>query len=129
MSSIIDFINKYKNSNPTGWRKWLIGSVVALLVVGMGVFFGVREYLRRTSLARLKHERDVLLERARQELVDKKLAVTQGAKETHTLAANAALARAAVIDQQIETLQNDHADNIAIINNINSWKDVDEHIK
>lgn len=127
--SLIDFVNNYRKTNPTGWRKWLYGSLAAVAVLILIISFSISGYLKQRAIAKLKHERDVLQEEARQHEVDATLAVTEASKEEHKAAAAAAQANSDVLEQQATALTLEHATSLQVINAIRTWGDVDAHVK
>jgi ABC-type transport system involved in cytochrome bd biosynthesis fused ATPase/permease subunit len=129
MNTLIEFVQNYRKENPTGWRKWIIGSVVALITLIVLTVFFVRESMRQREIAELKHSRDTLQETLRRNEIDVKSDTLQGQQETHKTAAEAALNRAAELDQKIQTLEAEHEANTALISALKSWEAVDAHVR
>jgi flagellar biosynthesis/type III secretory pathway M-ring protein FliF/YscJ len=129
MDDLIKFVEDYKKSNPTGWRKWIFGTIAAIVLLFIAVVFFAREILRQKSIADLKHERDVLQEDARRRAADASLEKLEEKKAEHTRAAEAAQRRAAELARQVEILEAEHKKNLDLIDSLRSWDDVDAHIR
>jgi uncharacterized membrane protein YcjF (UPF0283 family) len=129
MNTLLDFVRNYRKQNPSGWRKWIIGSVVALITFVVLTVFFVRESMRQRELAELKHTRDTLRETIRRNETDVKVDALSGEQATHTEEATAALARASEISQKIETLEAEHKVNLDLIASLSSWEDVDAKVR
>lgn len=129
MNKVVDFIKKYKESNPSGWRKWIIGSIVVVLTLVVVAGFAISAALRGRELARLKHERDVAKEEVHRAQVNMTLAKQKEEAERHEAAADQARARAEEIEEQIKVLQEEHSASESLIDSIRSWDDVDRLVK
>jgi uncharacterized membrane protein YcjF (UPF0283 family) len=129
MNTLLEFVRNYRKQNPSGWRKWIIGSVVALITFVVLTVFFVRESMRQREIAELKHTRDTLREAIRRNETDVKVDALSGEQATHTEEATAALARASEISQKIETLEAEHKVNLDLIASLSSWEDVDAKVR
>jgi flagellar biosynthesis/type III secretory pathway M-ring protein FliF/YscJ len=129
MDQLIKFVEDYKASNPTGWRKWVFGSLAVLAVLLIVLVFTVRETLRQKEIAALKHERDMLQIRAHQQTVDSEIESLETKKAEHVKAADAAQRRANELSRRVDMLEAQHQQNLEIINSIRSWDDVDARIR
>lgn len=129
MNDIVAYIKKYQSENPTGWRKWVIGAVVAILVVVVVAVYAIQATLRGRELARLQSERDRAKEALHRAEVDKKLAANETEAAHHEMAAEVALSRVEEIETEIKQLESTHETNQAVINSIRSWDDVDKKVK
>ena len=128
MQALIDFVENYKKSNPNGWRKWLFGSIAVSIVIVLVLVYSVREGLRQREVARLRHERDMLQQQVHQNVVDAQLGDLNEAQQAHVAAAEEATQRAAALDKRAELLEAQHKANVALINSLKSWDDVDAHV-
>lgn len=128
MDKLIKFVEDYKQSNPTGWRKWVYGTIAVLVIASLVLVFFIRESLRQKELGNLKHERDVLQEEARQATVNASLTVLEDKKTEHLQAAEAAQRRAEEVTRQVEILEAEHKKNSDLINSLRSWDDVDARV-
>ncbi len=129
MNQLVDFIKKYKESNPSGWRKWIIGSVVAILTLVVIGVFAFQAAMRGRELARLQHERDMAKEEVHRAQVNMTLAKQKEEAERHEAAADAAMDRVADVEEQIKELENQHSASESLIDSIRSWDDVDRLVK
>lgn len=128
MESLIAFVENYKKSNPSGWRKWILGSVAVVVILVVILVYSVRETLRQREIARLRHERDMLHEQIQNQTVNTQLDGLSDAQSQHQAAAHNAMQQAAAIDAQLESLEAQHKKNIELINSIKSWDDVDARV-
>ena len=128
MDSLIEFVENYKKSNPSGWRKWIFGSIAVIIVLVIVFVYSIREALRQREIARLRHERDLLEEQARQQPVNTQLAGLAEEQGDHTTAAQEATQRAAELSRKAELLEVEHQRNLDLINSIKSWDEVDARI-
>ena len=128
MNEIVEYIKKYRAENPTGWRKWTIGVLVAILTVVVIAAFAIQAALRGKELARLQTERDAAKEAKHRAEVDQKLAKNEEEAAKHEAAADLALARVQAIEEEIHQLQDQHKLNESIIDSIRSWDDVDKKV-
>jgi len=129
MNYIIDLINKYRKSNPTGWKKWIIGTIVAVLTAAVIAVFSLRMKQRSDTIVRLQHEKDALQAEVRSAVVNSTLEdLTQKQKDAIAAAARAS-SRVEEIDSKLLELRNVHSSNRDIINGLRSWSDVDEKIQ
>jgi hypothetical protein len=128
MESLIEFVENYKKSNPSGWRKWVLGSVAVVVILVVILVYSVRETLRQREIARLRHERDMLHEQIQNQTVNTQLDVLSDAQSQHQAAAQNAMQQAAAIDAQLESLEAQHKKNVELINSIKSWDDVDARV-
>lgn len=129
MNSIIAFIDKYRKSNPTGWRKWILGSIVTVLVVVVLTVYSVLMKQRSSEIMRLQHEKDVLQAEVRSAVVNSTLDdLTEKQKLAVESAARASV-RVEEINDKLSELRNTHSSNRDIINSLRSWSDVDAKIK
>lgn len=128
MNDIVEYIKKYRAENPTGWRKWIIGSIVALLTVVVIIGFALQEAQRSQELARLQTERDIAKEAKHRAEVNQKLAENEAEAAQHEAAADLALERVQVIEEEIKQLETQHELNKSILNSIRSWEDVDKKV-
>lgn len=129
MNKVVEYINKYKQENPSGWRKWIIGSVIAVLTLVVIAVFAFQAAMRGRELARLQHERDVAKEDLHQAQIDAQLAANKAEAANHNIAASAALARVVALEDEISVLEDEHNYNESLINSIRSWDDVDRLVK
>lgn len=129
MTSLLSFIAKYKSSNPAGWRKWVLGTLAVLSSLAVVGVYYVREFLRNRELARLQHERDVLESEARQHTVDAALTAAKEDRVAHVTAATDALQQAGEVARQIDVLEKEHSDSRSVIASLQTWSDVDAHVK
>lgn len=129
MNSIIDFVQKYRKENPTGWRKWVFGSVAAIVTFTFVAVFVIRESLRQREIADLNYQISVLREEAAKNTVDAQIADLAEQQEAHTAAAEHALEQAAELAQRVESLKSEHKANSDLIASLRSWDDVDARIR
>lgn len=129
MNKLIAFVEHYKTSNPSGWRKVVYGLAAGCALVVLAIVFFVRENLRQREIARLNHEVAVLEQQAATHQTNATLSVLETDKAEHVAAANAAKDRADQIKNTVATMQEQHASNVAVINSIRSWSDVDAHVR
>ena len=127
--TLVKFIQNYKNSNPSGFKKWTVGIVVvvALIIVSLVLFY--KSYVHTTRLVDLQHEHDVLQEQARESATNATLAHQQEEREAHSAAAQAALNQAQEIAHQMSQLEVTHQTNEELIESLHNWSDVDKHVK
>lgn len=128
MSKVLDFINAYRSSNPTGWRNWLIGIAVSLVTLSLGMVFAIRTYFSQREIAKLKHERDVLIEKAHKSHVDVSLSASRAERDQHERLATEALKRAAEAHRKVIVIEYDNATAINKINKLKSWADMDAFV-
>ena len=121
MQTFIDFVENYKKSNPSGWRKWLFGSIAVAIVLMLVLVYSIREGLRQREVARLRHERDMLQQQVHQNAVDTQLGDLNETQQAHVTAAEEAIQRAEALDQRAELLEAQHKSNMALINSLKSW--------
>ena len=129
MNKVVEFIHKYKQENPSGWKKWIFGSLAALGTLLVIVVFAIRSAFRAKEMAKLAHERDVAKEEARQALVNACLETERKAQQKHLNRANTALNRRIQLDKKLRVLTDEHERNTAVIDSIRSWDDVDRIVK
>lgn len=129
MNDIVAFIQKYQAENPTGWRKWIIGSVVTVLILVVVAVAAFQATQRGKELARLHSERDRAKEAAHRNQVNTKLAKNKEEAAIHEAEANRSLALAESLENEIKQLESQHETNQAVINSIRSWEDVDKRVK
>lgn len=129
MNSIIEFVQKYRKENPTGWRKWVFGTVVGLVTFVFIAVFVIRESLRQKEIADLNHEIGVLREQAAKNTVDAQISEHAEQQEAHTAAAEHALEQAAELSKRVESLQAEHKANSDLIASLKSWEDVDARVR
>lgn len=129
MTKIVDYIQNYKASNPTGWRKWIIGFLVFVLTILVIAMFAFQATRRGRELARLYGERDRAKEELHKSNLDRKLAKNSIDRKHHAKKAEAALQKAAEIETEIQQIESDHKRNQDVINSISSWDDVDKKVK
>ena len=128
MQTFIDFVENYKKSNPSGWRKWLFGSIAVGIVLVLVLVYSIREGLRQREIAKLRHERDMLEQQVHQNAVDTQLGDLNETQQAHVTAAEEAIQRAEALDQRAELLEAQHKSNMALINSLKSWDDVDARV-
>ena len=129
MDKVIDYIKNYREENPTGWRKWIFGTVVAaltLLVVGVLAFQAAQRAKELSSLQVQRDQARMALQKAE---IDRKLAATAADRTRHELAAHEAMVAQEVLSSQIERLEREHKTSEEVINSIRSWEDVDRVVK
>lgn len=129
MEQLIKFVEDYKAANPTGWRKWIFGFLAVLAILLVIVVFSVREALRQSEIATLKHQRDMLQAQADRRTVDAEIESLEDKKAEHVKAADSAQRRANELSRQVDVLEAQNQKNIEIINSIRSWDDVDARIR
>lgn len=129
MNQLLEWIDEYKKSNPTGWRKWIGGFFVVLVTVVAAAIWAITASARGSQIAGLEAQRDASQEAVRQATTNQQLATDADAQRVHAAAAEAARQQAVVVQQQIQTLQDQHARNTQIIQGIGSWSDVDSKVK
>lgn len=129
MRDIVAYIQDFRDSNPTGWRKWIVGSLVFVLTVVVITVLVIRETQRGKELAKLYGERDKAKEELHRSKLDQKLSKNAEDKARHAELAEAALQRAAEIEEQIQQIEDLHKKNIAVIDSIKSWEDVDKRVR
>lgn len=129
MNEIIDYIKKYRESNPSGWRRWTIGVLVALLALIVGVVLAFRAVQHEKQIAELKYERDLLVHEATQAEVEAKLSSSKEEQAHHEQVATEALRQVGVIEEQIAHIEDQHTANQNVINSIHSWDDVDNKVR
>ncbi|NJL54369.1 hypothetical protein HC928_03660 [bacterium] len=127
--SLLDKINEYKQRNPTGWRRWLVGILVGAVSLSLLVVFYLRTIGKSNEIAKLKHERDVALERHKRAELDAKLSANKTEIEGHKIAAEDALIRAEALEARIEEIEAQHLARRSIIDSIRSWEDVDAKVR
>lgn len=129
MNSIIEFVQKYRKENPTGWRKWVFGSVVAIVTFVFVAVFVIRESLRQREIADLNHQISVLREEAAKNTADAQISDLTEQQEAHTAAAEHALEQAAELKNRVESLEAEHKANSDLIASLRSWEDIDARIR
>lgn len=129
MNQLLEWIDEYKKTNPTGWRKWIGGFFVILLAVIAAAIWVVTASARGHQIAGLEAQRDASQEAVRQAETNQRLAQDAQAQQQHAEAAAAARQQAEAIQQQLQTLQDQHDRNTQIIQGIGSWADVDSKVK
>lgn len=129
MNEIVEYIKKHKESNPEGWRKWIIGAVVVVLTLLVIAVFAFRAAQHGKQVAALKHERDKLINEAIQSEVEAKLVASKEEQARHEQVATEALRQVDEIEEQITRLEDQHAANQNVINSIRSWDDVDNKVR
>lgn len=129
MEDLVNFIQKYKTVNLTGWRKWLIGAAVGLASLIVLGIFAYKAFMHNKEVADLKHQRDVLVEQAHQAQVNSQLAQLEADKQTHLDQAQEAMDQVKDIEAHLTTITDEHEKNNQVINSIQSWGDVDRHVK
>jgi flagellar biosynthesis/type III secretory pathway M-ring protein FliF/YscJ len=129
MNKLIEFIANYKKTNPTGWRKWLLGAVVGLATLLVLVVYAVQASLRTRELANLRRERDKATMAALSARVDQSIAIDEKAKQDHRNAANAAIERERELSAKVADLLRSHEERKAAIDSIRSWDDVDKVVR
>jgi len=129
MNQLLEWIDNYKKSNPTGWRKWIVGIFVVLATVVAAAIWAITASARGSQIAGLEAQRDVAQEAVRQAQTNQQLAQDAQAQQQHAEAAAAAQQQAEAIQQQIQALQDQHERNTQIIAGISSWSDVDSKVK
>lgn len=129
MNELTAFIDRYKASNPTGWRKWVVGFFVIIAIVVVTAGAAIAAAVRGSQMATLQTQRDVAQEAVRQAETNQALATSAEAQQTHTQAAYAARQTVQGIDAHMQVLQQQHVASREVINNIHSWNDVDRVVK
>lgn len=129
MNKLVEFVENYRKSNPTGWRRWVYGTIAVVIVLVLVTVFGIREALRQRDIANLKHERDVLKQTARASEVDAELATIVSVRQTHQDAADVALGKAEELEDQVKELEARSSASSALIESLKSWDDVDDHVR
>lgn len=129
MNDIIAFIKKYKTENPTGWRKWIVGSLVAVLTLVVVAVFATQAALRGRELAQLKTDRDKSKEDLHRAELNHTLAANRTEAAKHEAAAEAVVEAVRIAEERIKVLEEQHAANESVINSIRSWDDVDRVVK
>lgn len=127
MKWLTEFIQKNKQN--TGWKKWLFGGFVVLgVLIAVAVYF-VRAHFVGREIAKLKHERD--LAKRNQKLAEVRMKTAPNIAEAAraSVAAQAAMDEAQVIQWRIETLKQEYAATRKLIDKISSWEDVDALVK
>lgn len=129
MNDIVEYIKNYRAENPTGWRKWIIGSLVAVLTLVVIAVFAFQAAQRGKELSQLQNDRDKAKEALHRATVNQKLAANAEEAARHEAAADLALERVQVIEEEIKQLEDQHKANEAAINSIRSWDDVDRTVR
>jgi len=129
MNKLFDFINNFKRANPTGWRKWIVGTIVVLTSTALFVVYSIRAGFKNKELAKLKHDKDVLEEKARSHSLDAVLAKIEKEQDAHEAQATDALQRASELSRQSDGLKDEHLANLEIIDSLLLWGDIDDHVK
>jgi len=127
---MLNFIQKLKEKKQDGGTfKWVYGLVAIVLVVV--AVAGLSWYInkRGRELAKLKHEKDVRLEEAKQATAAAKALKIKKQKDAKLAEAKKARAEAAKLRKEMKVLdkQNEEAHNI--INALKDWDDVEKFIK
>lgn len=129
MNKLVEFVEEYKKNNPSGWRKVVYGVAAGIAAFVVLLAFFIRETLRQREIARLNQEIAVLQQDAQQQETNAALTALECDKTQHTEAANKAIQRANELKNELEGLKNQHEANVAIINSIKSWSDVDARVR
>lgn len=129
IEKLLKFVEDYRASNPSGWRKLLFGVVAALAATTVLILLYLREASRQRNIASLRQERDLLREEARKHEVNAALENLDQSKNEHTAAANTALRQATELDRRVQILEAEGAKNSDIIDSLKSWDDVDARIR
>ena len=129
MNKLIEFVENYKKSNPSGWRKVVYGIAAGAAALVVLAIFVARENARQREIARLNHQVGVLEQEAASHQVSVELASLGADKDRHQANAEAALTRANALKDKAKGLQEQHAANTVIINSLRSWSDVDAHVR
>lgn len=129
MNDLAEFVKNYRESNPTGWRKWVYGSLAALAAVIVIATISVLAAMRAKEMSDLEADRDKLKNDIRKAKLDAKLASRDADKAKHEDAAEKAMEAAAELEAKLHELRKDHATEQDIINSIRSWEDVDKKVK
>lgn len=129
MNKLVEFVENYKKSNPTGWRKWVFGALATIAVVVLVAIFAIQAAQRGREMAALKHAEDAAQEALHKAQVNAKLAQNAEEQERHEAAAEAALDRSMELAAEIDRLAAQHRTNEEVLNNIRSWDDVDRVVK
>lgn len=129
MNELLEWANNYKQNNPAGWRKWIGGIVVVIVLIIAAAIWAITANIRGSQTASLQTQLDVAQEAARQAETNQQLAQDAQAQQQHAEAARVAREQAATIQQQLESMQAQHDRNTQIIQSIGSWADVDAKVK
>lgn len=129
MNSMVDFINNYRYSHPTGWRKWVVGFFVLIAVVLVVAGYAITATIRGRQIATLQVQRDLAEQAAHRATVDASLAEHETARLAAVRAAEVHGAEVTRLQQQIDVLQATHEDNASFIDSIKSWNDFDTRVK
>lgn len=129
MNQLLEWIDNYKKTNPTGWRKWLVGIFVLLGSILVITVWVLTASMRGSQIAGLEAQRDAAEEAVRQAETNQQLATDAQTQAEHAALASEARQRAVEIAQQLQTVQEQHARNTQIIQGLGSWADVDSKVK
>lgn len=129
MNNLVEYVQKYKQNNPTGWRKWVFGTLAVLAVLTLIIVYGVQNAMRSKELARLKHELDVATVGADKAKADAAVAEHTDARDEAVGRAELAEERAEELKEQLVVLENEHKRSADVINSIRSWEDVDAKVR
>lgn len=129
MNKLVEFVENYKKSNPTGWRKWIYGLVAAVVVVVLIAIFAVQAAQRGRALADLKHAKDLAEEAVHSAKLAQTLATNKVEQERHEAAAEASMDRAAELAESIKVLEEEHRASESVLDGLRSWSDVDKVVK
>lgn len=129
MNKLVEYVQKYKQENPSGWRKWIFGALAALAVLILVIAYAVQTALRAREIARLKHELDVATVGAEKAKADASVAEHLEARDEAIGRAELAEEQAEELKEQLVVLEADHKRNEDLINSIRSWEDVDAKIR
>ncbi len=129
MNELTSFIDRYKASNPTGWRKWIVGFFVIVAIVVVTAVAAVAASVRGSQIATLQTQRDAVDEARNQAVANAALTTDATAQEQHLQSAEVARQQIVAINTQLQVLQQQHKASRDIINNIHSWGDVDRVVK
>lgn len=126
---VVDYIRNYKASNPTGWRKWIVGGFVAVLTLCVIAFFAFRAASHGRTLAALKSERDRYINAKTSEELQVKLSNNDDEREMHLERLAAVQAQLDRVKSEIASANSEHEANTALIDSISSWEDVDKKVQ
>ena len=129
LNQLVSFITAYREQNPTGWRKWTVGSVVVVLILIVVAVCTIRAALYNKELAVLKAQLDQAKEQQKQHEFEQELTQDTVQVARHVEAATQALVRQRDVEGKIEQLHQQFDLNESLIRSIRSWDDVDRVVK